>query len=186
MQDEEYRQAFAKRWKELRAGPFSTDSIMAGLDNNIQVLGEAVARNYERWPILGVKVWPNYFVGSTYQEEVNYLKTWMTDRLTWMDGTISLSSGDLVSAYKDFNVSVYPNPVRDQMNIQLTTKEMARIDIQIVDMLGKTVFASGYSPVSEGEQSIQFAIPGVAPGYYFLRLIQDRKVIGIQKLIIQN
>ena len=34
---------------------------------------------------LGQYVWPNDFVGDTYEEEVDFLKTWLTTRLTWMD-----------------------------------------------------------------------------------------------------
>jgi hypothetical protein len=186
MQDEDYRQAFATRWKTLRSGPFSTDSIMATLDDNIRVMGDGIDRNFEKWPILGQYVWPNYFVGATYQSEVTYLKNWITNRLTWMDGTISLSSGDLALAYKDYNVSVYPNPVADQLNIVLTTKDMSRIDCQVVDLLGKTVFASYYSPVSEGGQEIHFTLPVVTPGIYVLKLMQKHQVIGIQKLVIKN
>ena len=186
MQDPDYKQAFASRWKSLRGGPFSTDSIMADLDDHIEYLGEAINRNFVRWPILGPDIWPNYFVGSNYQEEVTYLKTWMTNRLTWMDGTLSLSSGDLVSAYKDYNVFVYPNPVKDQLNIQLTTKDVTRIDCQIVDLLGKAVFTADFSPDSDGDQEMHFTIPNVAPGYYILKIMQKQQVIGIQKLIIKN
>lgn len=185
MEDPDYNRAFAARWKTLRAGPFSTDSIMADLDADVQNMGEAISRNFVRWPILGVYVWPNYFVGSTYQEEVTFLKTWITNRLTWMDGNVSLSSGDLVSSYQGYNVSVYPNPVRDQLNIQLTTKDMTRIDCEIVDLLGKTVFASDYSPVSLGDQVLQFSVPGVAPGYYILKISQNQQVIEVKKLLIR-
>jgi len=184
MEDPDYNHAFSSRWKALRAGPFSTDSIMADLDDNIQYMGEAINRNFEKWPILGVYVWPNYFVGSTYQEEVTYLKTWITNRLTWIDGKISLSSGEFASAYQGYNVSVFPNPVKDQLNIRLTTKDRDRIEFQILDLLGKKVFSSDYMPVSGGDQAIQSAIPGVAPGYYILKIIQNQQVIGLQKLII--
>lgn len=185
MEDPDYKQAFATRWKALRAGPFSTDSIMADLDNNIQIMGEAVARNFAQWPILGVDIWPNYYFRTTYQEEVTDLKTWITNRLNWMDGNVSLSNGELVVGYRGYNVSVYPNPVTDQLNIHLTTKEIKRIDCEIIDLLGKTIFASDYSPVSIGDQVIQFAVPDVAPGYYLLKITQNQQVIGVQKLIIR-
>jgi len=186
MEDPDYNRAFAARWKTLRAGPFSTDSIMADLDDHVQNMGEAINRNFVRWPILGQDIWPNYFVGATYQEEVNYLKTWITNRLNWMDGNVSLSSGEFTSGFQGYYVSVYPNPVKDQLNILLTTKDINRIDFEIVDLLGKTVFTDNYSPVSDGIQAIQFTIPDVAPGYYILKIMQKHQVIGIQKLIINN
>ncbi len=113
MEDEDYQKAFSARWKALRTRLFSTDSIMADLDADIQYMGEAIDRNFTRWPTLGFYFWPNYFVGSTYQEEINYLKTWINSRLEWMDGNVSLSSGEFASAYKAYNVSVFPNPVKD-------------------------------------------------------------------------
>lgn len=186
MEDPDYNHAFAARWKTLRAGPFSTDSIMADLDQNIKIMGEGINRNFVKWPILGQYVWPNYFVGSTYNEEVDYLKTWIAKRLTWMDGNVSLSSGELVSGYQTYQVSAFPNPVVDQLNITLTTKDINRIDCEITDVMGGKVFASYYSPVSIGDQVMQFNIPDVAPGYYILKIKQKQQVIGIQKLIIQN
>lgn len=54
------------------------DSIAASMDR------AAIDRNFDRWKILGTQVWPNSFVGSTYDEEVDYLKTWLTQRATWM------------------------------------------------------------------------------------------------------
>lgn len=186
MEDPDYKQAFAARWKLLRAGPFSTDSIMADLDANVQYMGDAVDRNFAKWPVLGQYVWPNYFVGSTYVEEVDYLKTWMTKRLNWLDGNLILSSGELSAVSGEYNVSVFPNPVIDLLNVRLTTKSTDRINFEIVDLLGKTIFVSDYSPVSTGEQEIKFAITNVTPGYYILKITQKQNIIGIQKLIIQN
>ena len=37
---------------------------------------DAIKRNFERWPILGQWIWPNSYVGTTYESEINYLKNW--------------------------------------------------------------------------------------------------------------
>jgi len=81
MEDLSYRSLFMNRWKELRRGPFRTDSVMLFIDNTIDSLGDAVARNFEKWPVIGEYVWPNYFIGQTYEEEIDYLKDWITDRI---------------------------------------------------------------------------------------------------------
>ena len=159
---------------------------MADLDNHVQYLGEAISRNFVRWPILGQWIWPNYFIGTTYQEEVNYLKSWITARLNWMDGNVSLSTGELASASDGYNVSVFPNPVKDQLNIHITTKDTKRINIEILDMPGKTVYSSDYSPTIIGKQLVQLKLPHIAPGYYILRLKQNGLVINMQKLLINN
>jgi hypothetical protein len=48
-----------------------------------------VDENFKVWQILGVYVWPNNYVGKTYQEELNYLKEWIKSRLTWMDRAVN-------------------------------------------------------------------------------------------------
>jgi len=33
-------------------------------------------------------VWPNNFVGNSYEEELGYMTNWIEDRLQWMDTEI--------------------------------------------------------------------------------------------------
>jgi hypothetical protein len=47
---------------------------------------EAQQRNYERWPILGEYVWPNYnWYGNDYTDEVAFFETWLFNRIGWID-----------------------------------------------------------------------------------------------------
>jgi len=48
------------------------------------LLQESQKRNFERWPILGRPVNPNYFVASSFEEEVSWMKTFIQSRLDWM------------------------------------------------------------------------------------------------------
>ena len=48
-----------------------------------------VMRHFDRWPILGVYVWPNpagWDMRTTFQSEVQWMKDWFTARLSWIDG----------------------------------------------------------------------------------------------------
>lgn len=63
------------------------DGIAAGMDR------DAVDRNFERWDILGTYVWPNSYVGETYDDEVDYLKDWMTRRANWMNNALVAEFG---------------------------------------------------------------------------------------------
>jgi len=140
MEDENYHYIFSNRWKAMRAGPLNTDSVMDDIDNHVKYLGEAINRNYARWPELWQYQWPNAFVGTTYESEIDYLKNWMKARLTWRDGSILLSTDDLVTGGEGYNVSVFPNPVNDELNIRLTTRDIKKIEIEIKDMPGKTIY----------------------------------------------
>ena len=57
------------------------------IDTYIEELeaGDAIHRNYEKWDVLGEELIFNSFVGVTYEDEINYLKQWISDRILWMD-----------------------------------------------------------------------------------------------------
>jgi hypothetical protein len=83
--DPDFGQHYVDRWAQLRTNIFATAKILRGIDSRTDLLNEAQARNYERWPVLGRQVWPQYFVGNTYAEEVDFMKDWVKQRLTWID-----------------------------------------------------------------------------------------------------
>ena len=76
------------RWVSLRSTTFSPEHINYLIDSLVTYLGPAIGRNYDRWSILGTYVWPNYFVGNTYAEEITYLKSYIQDRVTWIDNNL--------------------------------------------------------------------------------------------------
>ena len=58
------------------------------IDNKSQLLEEAQDRNFVKWPILGVWVWPNAVAFTEYDHEVTYLKYWYSDRMEWLNQAI--------------------------------------------------------------------------------------------------
>jgi len=183
MEDFSYRSAFISRWKELRDGSFSTDSIMTYLDNTINYLGEAVDRNFERWPILGEYVWPNYFIGETYEDEVDYLKTWVTDRVNWIDANIMFAEGVPENPSKQ-GILVFPNPVRDRLNLYFYLTFSGEIKVEIIDLLGRKVINNEFLPDNQGYQYISFDINNIASGYYVLQILQEQRFIGRENILI--
>jgi hypothetical protein len=79
---------------------FATERLLTNIDNWAKLLDEAQVRNFERWPILGSYVWPNWFIANTYQEEIAWMKNWLKDRLTWMDNQIGREFTGLVANWK--------------------------------------------------------------------------------------
>ncbi|MGB1317109.1 MAG: CotH kinase family protein [Flavobacteriales bacterium] len=87
-QDSVYKSQLVNRWFELRKDVLSNEDLLKDIDGQVAELGHSVGRNFTRWPILGTKVWPNYFVGETHQQEIEYLKNWLLKRVTWIDQNI--------------------------------------------------------------------------------------------------
>lgn len=79
------------RWTKLRNDELSLNSLNLMIDNYSNLLKEtgAAERNFMTWNVLGTDVHPNNFVGDTYDDEINYLKSWISDRLTWMDSAVN-------------------------------------------------------------------------------------------------
>jgi hypothetical protein len=84
-EDPDFGQRYVDRWGELRETLFATSRLMSRIDELVATLNEAQERNFQQWPILGQGVNPNYFIGETYQEEVDWMKDWLTKRLAWME-----------------------------------------------------------------------------------------------------
>ena len=86
--DPDFDQKHIDRWGELRAGLFATSNLMARIDRYATLLEEAQKRDFERWPRLGVYVWPNAaadWPNTTYAGTVNFLKNYTSNRLEWID-----------------------------------------------------------------------------------------------------
>lgn len=87
LEDSTFRLAVKTRWSELKNSFFNEDYIHGMIDTYIEELeaGDAIHRNYEKWDVLGEELIFNSFVGVTYEDEINYLKQWISDRILWMD-----------------------------------------------------------------------------------------------------
>ena len=48
-----------------------------------------IKKNFEKWKIFGVYIWPNSFVGNNYYEEIDFLKNWIKNRVSWLDEEIN-------------------------------------------------------------------------------------------------
>jgi hypothetical protein len=84
-EDPDFGQRYVDRLGELRGTFFSDSNLMARIDVLVAELGGAVGRNFERWPILSRRIWPNTFVGKSYEDEINYLKDFTRQRMAWVD-----------------------------------------------------------------------------------------------------
>tara|TARA_B100000214_G_scaffold371890_1_gene349107 strand:+ start:18 stop:1349 length:1332 start_codon:yes stop_codon:yes gene_type:complete len=87
--DDNFKEIVKDRYKVLRRSILSTTNINTKVDQYVSELGNSVNKNFTKWPILGEYIWPNKEVFDTYQEEIIYLKSWINNRLTWMDSELN-------------------------------------------------------------------------------------------------
>ncbi|BDS09597.1 LamG-like jellyroll fold domain-containing protein [Aureispira anguillae] len=73
---------------------------------------------------------------------------------------------------------LYPNPAQDWLTVTLTTKDYQNTQLQIINTTGQIL---QHQTVSAPKVSIP--TKQLAKGVYFVRLLNDTKVVGIQKFI---
>ena len=93
LQDPGFARALIARWRQLRAAGLR-EHVLAQVDANAARLRAAQARNFRRWPILGVRVWPNPVDPATgralpdHRSEVAALRGWIDARVAWIDANV--------------------------------------------------------------------------------------------------
>jgi spore coat protein CotH len=180
----DFRFRIKRRWTELRKGMYSTTNMMKLVDTLTNTIGTpSITANFNRWPILSRNVWPNAFVGGSYDAEITYLKNWITQRLDWMDRAIA-EIPDRVVSVKDPKVtdeglgeiSVYPNPATDQFNLEFRLFTTERpVDIEITDISGRKVYRQEQWFVSRGPKVLEVPSANWSPGVYFYRVSLGEK-----------
>jgi hypothetical protein len=139
-------------------------------------------RNYIRWPILGTYVWPNNFIGNTYQEEIDYLKTWTQNRLTWMDDNMFGTCTDLGIPSEEVGIKakVFPNPASKEITIQLE-KKIDNASLKIFSAQGVLIQELNYNTFIEETIDVR----QLAQGFYFLNIYQNNELFQTTKIAVK-
>jgi len=133
MMDKIFTNRIARRWADLRQNIFSNQHILGMTDSLSSLLAESQVRNFNKWKILGTYVWPNYFIGNTFELEINYLKSWVNYRLNWLDSIIP----------KDFS---YVN-WKDNDEFIINIEPNSSVDILVSDFYKETVNVDHFTVV---------------------------------------
>jgi hypothetical protein len=95
-----------------------SSNVLALVDRFADEVREAQKRNYERWPILGHKIYPTHFVGRTYEEEVQWLKDWIKGRLAWIDSQDFPKPTIQISLKREGVEALHAEPERSGVSVE--------------------------------------------------------------------
>ena len=84
------------------------------------------------------------------------------------------------------SINSYPDPISSYMNIQYSLTADTKVDISIVDQLGRKVATIVSSNQSSGTYSISWQNTGLDNGVYYLKLSTDNASIVNRIMVINN
>jgi hypothetical protein len=156
---------------------------MQFIDDRLFEMGNAPKRNFDRWQTLGDYIWPNNFVGETYEEEMNYLKTWLEERLEWMDenmiGECTISAIDQpVTAYSP--IGLFPNPAREYVYVDIDFADLSNMRVAVMNPLGTVVLEDNF------ETNVQkLDVSKLPAGLFTVHVLRGDFVVGTTTLVVQ-
>jgi CotH kinase protein len=84
----DFHARLAARWAELRAGPLASDALHSRIDALQLIMGDAIDRNFEVWPIESIQYGSIFYPVTSYEDEDSQVRAWMDLRLAFMDANI--------------------------------------------------------------------------------------------------
>jgi hypothetical protein len=176
----------------LRQTYFDPQRIDNYIDSMATVLDEAQQRNFQKWPILSNNpyVWPCPPIDDqTYNGHVTYLKTWIQERIAWLDQNMI---GDCSSAVDPAETSTpgrfqlyqnYPNPFNATSIIGFWLPESSPVQLGIYDLTGRELKRLLNEKLPAGEHSIRFTANDLSSGVYFYQ-IKTKNSTYIKKMVL--
>ena len=81
----------------------------------------------------------------------------------------------------EFNLSLV-NPVKDELQLNISSAQRTSIDIQIIDLTGKLQFAEKLT-VSGNQSKHSLPVHQLKPGFYIIRILNGNQVLISKKVV---
>jgi hypothetical protein len=181
MQDPLFTEHLKCRWLLMRSTTLSNDYFMSFIDSVATLLDESQFRNFLKWPILGTYVWPNPApFPESYEEEINVLKSWLVNRLNWIDQNLpgtctTIGVGE--TAEKQMDIQIFPNPATSYLTVTYSLPIPGNISIELLNESGSTVLRVYDRELIPGSYLESINLSDMSPGVYILRFTQNSEAI---------
>lgn len=93
-EDDWFRLAVNRRWKELIQSGLE-DSLIKYIDATVLLLDASQHRNFDRWPVLSTKVYNEQFLFPTYEQGVDYLKSYLRQRISFLTASFESTQPEI-------------------------------------------------------------------------------------------
>jgi hypothetical protein len=136
--DKKFKQKIKTRWQALRKNTLKTSQIYAVIDSFSNLLEKPQERNFKKWDILKIWIWPNATVNNVYGNEILYLKDWLNSRLLWMDGEIdAFHLAEHPINITDIEVFPNPSPASTPVRFAYYLNVETEVELQLFNVSGQ-------------------------------------------------
>ncbi len=98
------------------------------------------------------------------------------------DITLSNAPLSAESLEREIDLNVYPNPTRDLTSVSMMLADPARVEMNMVDMMGRNVMSIHAGQMSTGAHRFDIDMSTLPSGIYFLRTAVDNS-IAVKKVV---
>lgn len=187
LQDSTFSNELRCTYEDYRQTMLDTTNLFAYIDSMGVLVQNAQARHFKKWPILGMSgAAPDFGpVATTYNAELDLLKSWISTRLQWLDAnmpglctTTSITETNLFS-----RVNCYPNPTNDYLIIDYSLPSTMNVSVRLYNYLGSEVLSTPQATKNTGQNSLKLETRTLSPGVYIVKLEIGTAIIS-KKIII--
>ncbi len=174
MEDPIFQNQLNCRWEQFRQSFLHKDSINAWINMSTLDISEAIDRNFTVWDdFIGNSIWfePSP-IPQSYEEEIDYMQNWISNRIDWLDANIPGDCGiSNVSQLSDLEetIEIYPNPTLDKVNILCEDL----VSVELLNVYGRKLFETTLKEIDLNKYS---------KGIYFIK-IRTKKQILTKKIV---
>jgi len=175
LEDNNFGTQLVDRWREIRINEWSDSHIEACIDSLVESINEGQMRNFNQWSILGEYVWPNSFIGNSHIEEIAQLRSWLTDRLEWMDRSIEQLNRSQTRVSNGTVANVFPNPFLETLTFEVFGLSNQQVEIEVYNSLGQLIFLEETKILASGKVDVFWTPELESTEFYFFRILINGK-----------
>ncbi|MDR0811163.1 MAG: CotH kinase family protein [Paludibacter sp.] len=167
-QDDWFRGATNRRWIELKNGSQLENTLQNYVDSLNTLLATSQAQNFTKWNVMNTRVYNEQFLFPTYAGGVNYLKTYITQRINFLTTSFATTQ------------PVLPTPAFVAENFYYRFLNEGSNNAITVSNSSLTAGAEVYmwSPTAEDSSQLWIVKPLANSHYQLLNLLSGMAITG--------
>jgi hypothetical protein len=142
LQDSSFTQQLRCTYEEYRQTIFDTTYIFHYIDSMGTVVATAQQRHFKKWPILGISgPAPEVLaIATTYEAELDTLKSWIKLRLNWLDANIPGLCENTTATQDPHDqlapLHFYPNPTNGFIHFEGNLDSNSPVQLRLYNSAG--------------------------------------------------